>query len=556
MFRLHNLIRLSHPAAGAIRRLRLFCDRPTLHPGRALLTPTWLLALVVLALNDHLLKGAGVLPGAVTGKLSDFAGMIVAPVLLAALLRVRSRRGLLACSAAVGAVFAGINLSHGVADAWSWLMGFVWPWHITVDPTDLVALPALALGWRALVPAMSRPLPALSPMVPRVAEASAVALGSFFCVATSEGGDDGPDSGDWGEETSAEEAGTTDVDYEDLEADVYLHNAGAADIRVRTRGLRPDVQLDCFAVELDPGLLLSESLFGEGQTVSLPPSTNTAVRDLTVQRDCHAVRVEGDAFAAPFVLFWDDSDVQIEWIDGDIDDPELHTAGAVLLAADADQQVRVLESRSPVVFSVRDVPPEGAVYPGPDEQRLAWSDPPFGEHQLLAVEVGPDGCVAATVAGQDARWYLCVPEGAFPFAADQWIRVDDNFGAIDIRRVPDPQDPIAVPFTQLTLSRGGLLPTLEDVVLAASTDYNAVLAPEPTCGTVASPVDVSARYQGGEVVHLRAGDQAALAGQDRGLTLWVAHAEERVVLDPTCALGPDELAADIEVAALITTIEP
>jgi hypothetical protein len=133
-------------------RLPLSFTRPELHPARALLTPTWLLALVVLALNDHLLKGAGLLPGAVTGKLSDLAGMLVAPVLLAVLLRVRSRRGLLLCHAAVGAVFAAINLSPAAADAWSALMGLVWPWHVTVDPTDLLALPALALGWRASSP--------------------------------------------------------------------------------------------------------------------------------------------------------------------------------------------------------------------------------------------------------------------------------------------------------------------------------------------------------------------------------------------------------------------
>ena len=164
-----------------------FWRRPELHPARALLTATWLVALAVLALNDHVLKGAGVLPGALTGKLSDFAGMIVAPVLLAVLLRVRSRRGLLACHAAVGAVFAGINLSPELAAAWSQLMGLVWPWHITVDPTDLVAIPALALGWRALVPAMTRPAPALAPWLPAAGQASAVAIGGFFCVATSEG---------------------------------------------------------------------------------------------------------------------------------------------------------------------------------------------------------------------------------------------------------------------------------------------------------------------------------------------------------------------------------
>ena len=73
-----------------------------LTPARALLTPTWIASLLVLIVNDHALKGSGLLPGVVTGKLSDLAGLVVAPVLLAVLLRVRTRGGLLACFAAVG----------------------------------------------------------------------------------------------------------------------------------------------------------------------------------------------------------------------------------------------------------------------------------------------------------------------------------------------------------------------------------------------------------------------------------------------------------------------
>jgi hypothetical protein len=539
-------------------RLPLFCSKAELNPARALLTPTWLVALVVLALNDHLLKGAGLLPGVVTGKLSDFAGMIVAPVLLAALLRVRSRRGLLVCHAAVGAVFAAINLSPAAADAWTALMANIWPWRITVDPTDLIALPALALGWRVLVPAMTRPMPVLSPWVPRVAEASALAVGTFFCVATSDDGGQPPDDdgGPPQESVDGGEFDEGDVDYEDFDADVYLHNASDLDIRVRTRPLHPDVQLDCITVEEDPGLLLSESLFAEGQTVTLPPTTNIGVRDIFVERDCYAVRVEGDRFLAPFILFWHADDINVSFIDGDIDDPALHSEGAVLLTEDADHRVVVRESRSPVVFAVDDTPPKGAVLPGDDAERLGWSDPPFGEHQLAEVEVGPDGCVAVTLAGKQDRWYVCVPQGAFPFAADQWVDISDNFGAVDIVRVADPQDPVAVPLTQLTISRGNVLPAIGEVVLAASADYSYTVAPEPVCGTVARPDEITARFADSDVVRLFAGQSTKISTQDRELTLWVAHAEERVVLNPDCAEGPDELGPDVEIAALITSLEP
>ena len=541
-------------------RLPLFSARTDLHPARALLTPTWLLALVVLALNDHLLKGAGLLPGVVTGKLSDFAGMIVAPVLFAALLRVRSRRGLLACHAAVGAVFAGINLSHGIADAWSALMGLVWPWHITVDPTDLVALPALALGWRALVPAMTRPLPTLPTMptwLPRAAQASAVSIGAFFCVATSDHEpppiDD--EGGEWGDETT-DPTDPTELDYQDFDADVYLHNATAQDVRVRTRPLRPDVALDCLTVAEDPGLLLSDALFDVGQTVALPPSTNIGVRDLDVWRECYAVRVEGDMFLAPFILFWTGGEIPTTVIDGDIDDPALHTPGAVLLGIDADQRVVVQDARSPIVFAVDEVPPQDAYVPGDDSDRLAWSDPPFGAHLLADVAFGPDGCAAVTVDDDSARWYVCAPEGAFPFTAGQWVNIEDNFGAVDITRIPDPQDPVAVPLTRLTLSVGSVLLALPDLYLAARPDFDATLAPDPVCGTVARPNEITARYFDSDVYHLRPGEQATIAAPDSELTLWVAHAEERAVLDPACAEGPDALGLDVEFAALFVAAEP
>ena len=44
-----------------------------------LLHPVFWAALTILVLNDHLLKGAGLVPALLTGKLSDFAGLIVAP---------------------------------------------------------------------------------------------------------------------------------------------------------------------------------------------------------------------------------------------------------------------------------------------------------------------------------------------------------------------------------------------------------------------------------------------------------------------------------------------
>jgi outer membrane protein assembly factor BamB len=157
--------------------------RPTdaLVAERALASPLWWLALALLVLNDHLLKHSGVFPGALTGKLSDVAGLVVAGPLLAALLAARRERTVALAFAAVGAVFAAINLSPSLARAWEELTALGgMRWRVWCDPTDLLALPALVVAWRLLVPAM-RASTARRDALERLA---AIA-GAIGCMATS-----------------------------------------------------------------------------------------------------------------------------------------------------------------------------------------------------------------------------------------------------------------------------------------------------------------------------------------------------------------------------------
>src|SRR5581483_7864797 len=84
-------------------------------PQRGVGHPLWLAALIVLLINDHFLKGGNVIPGCVTGKLSDFAGLIVAPVLLATVVRARRTSARFACVAAVGVGFAAVKLVPAAA---------------------------------------------------------------------------------------------------------------------------------------------------------------------------------------------------------------------------------------------------------------------------------------------------------------------------------------------------------------------------------------------------------------------------------------------------------
>ncbi|WP_113700839.1 WD40/YVTN/BNR-like repeat-containing protein [Nonomuraea lactucae] len=102
-----------------------------------------MVAVVVLLLNDHLLKQAH--PGFVTGKLSDVAGLVVAPPLLALLFLGRAD---LPATLLTGALFTLVKTAETGAEAASHLWTLVaGPSRVLADPTDLLALPALALAW-------------------------------------------------------------------------------------------------------------------------------------------------------------------------------------------------------------------------------------------------------------------------------------------------------------------------------------------------------------------------------------------------------------------------
>ncbi|MER7443161.1 hypothetical protein [Micromonospora avicenniae] len=112
--------------------------------------PISVAGLVLLLVNDRLLKVE--FPGPVTGKLSDVAGLVVAPPLTAVLLtllapRLPARTAVGLGLGLVGAVFTLVKSDAGAAAAasaiWSVVSG---PSLIRADLTDLLALPALAVA--------------------------------------------------------------------------------------------------------------------------------------------------------------------------------------------------------------------------------------------------------------------------------------------------------------------------------------------------------------------------------------------------------------------------
>ncbi len=137
--------------------------------------PWPLMAMVVLGVNDHLLKGSGWLPGWVTGKLSDFAGLLFFPLFVTAAVdtllylafRISGGRTpsyslkmwkLYAAVAFTAILFVPLKLSDTwgtlyiqamhVLDVFDWFGGF----QVTKDPTDIVAIAmfplAIGLGRR------------------------------------------------------------------------------------------------------------------------------------------------------------------------------------------------------------------------------------------------------------------------------------------------------------------------------------------------------------------------------------------------------------------------
>jgi len=112
--------------------------------------PVTVAATALLLVNDHVLKAA--VPGPVTGKLSDVAGLVVAPALLATLCALVLPRLPARPVAVVAVVTTGLGFgwvkafpagAHVASAAW----GLILPSRVLADPTDLVALPALAVAW-------------------------------------------------------------------------------------------------------------------------------------------------------------------------------------------------------------------------------------------------------------------------------------------------------------------------------------------------------------------------------------------------------------------------
>lgn len=520
---------------------------PALRPSRALLHPLWLGSLAVLVLNDHVLKGAGLLPGVVTGKLSDVAGLVVAPALLAALVRVRGPRGWMLAHVAVGLVFSAIQLSTVAASLWSGAMAAVgFPWVITRDPTDLLALPALALGAFGLLATLRRPTPGGAR---RTAEAALAGTGLLCCAATS------PPPGE--------------PFRQPLWTDVYVHNAGDEALVVRMRGLAPSVDLDCEAVAEDPGRLITEPLFGVSESFLLDPDQSFGLRinnewdePEAVARDCYAVLLDVDGLP-PAVAFWKDGSVPEHQVPGEGEE-EGDPRGRIELqpSGDPDTFGTFEAVGDEVLFLVPEATPpvDGACAPQSDAGRIEWSEASSRTWELLAAERGFDGCFALDLGIRDDaaelieqyRWYLCAPLEELPIEPGRMVAMESRAESeVVLRTVDELADQ---PRVELQASRGTVFPSLQGVQVAAVPEFDCGYQVAETCGTVTRATSVSAGGGDFEVFELAPGERKTVSdAAGVQLTMALAHAEERAALDYECAEGPDELGLDLEVVAVLVT---
>jgi hypothetical protein len=279
------------------------------HPAAALGHPLFAIALIVLVLNDHALKGAGILPPIVTGKLSDVAGLLVAPAVLAWLCRARTWRGWLAAHVVVGAGFTALELAPALvsrvesASAWVGLPMRMWP-----DPTDLLALPALAISLvvlrterrpaSALIEERSgvtvdRHLPPSAGVGMPSRRGATHVIGVFALVACTATSQSSPPP-----RYPFRPRGV-------IEADLVLRHTGSTDLAVSVRRLRDGLEVDCDGLLEAPHQMLDASDFTEAKEWTLARGDGVPLWDRfdgAPTRECYAVRLT--AHGQEWLLTW------------------------------------------------------------------------------------------------------------------------------------------------------------------------------------------------------------------------------------------------------------
>ncbi len=409
----------------------------------ALRHPLWWASLALLVANDHWLKGADLLPGWLTGKLSDLAGLIVGPVLLSALLRARGPRVRGVAFVLVGGWLAAVKLVPAAAAASVALAAlFGLDWTIAPDPTDLIALSVLPLAWHV---ASHR-----GPLAPRAwAERLAVGVGVAACVASP------PPRPSWN--TAA-----------------YLVNRTGERLEVRVRWL--EVRVDCAAIGERFAEVLPRDVFRAGTIYALEPDETLPLdRGLVDRPDpwtpadptghagtCDVVMISAEGLPET-VVFWDGLEPRTVF---EMDTERVERDGLSMLAS--GEELRLEPGPGYALAEPVDLwETDGACRDYGTISGFAWSELPLwtGQQATLAeVRVGIDGCMSLRIEadGTEHRAFVCVPPDDFPFASGDEVRIDhepmiDGDARLRIIRELTRDDGSSWRVGELLVHRGGLL---------------------------------------------------------------------------------------------------
>ncbi|NUN12184.1 MAG: hypothetical protein HUU55_00955 [Myxococcales bacterium] len=373
-----------------------------LRPFRVLLHPLWVVSLCLLVVNDHWFKQ--VYPGWLSGKISDFVGLIVAPWVLCALFGVRRRGTAAGVHVAVGVIFSAINLSTGAAGIMSMVTGWVgFPWSITVDWTDLVGLPMLGVSWIYLLPKATHAEMVTKRSAIRfqyVVSRLTLILGAVACMATSP-----PDP----DVTDAQPFPPVPI-----QTDAYLFNNTGISRVIRLRPLNDAIRLDCDLIATDPNGLLARSVFGKASVYELFPNSFLPLVRSNNVNECTAYLIDGDGLPVR-LLFWTKDDLPVI-----LTDSSAPLGRVELVLEGTDQTALHVDPTSPVdlFFPAPPLEPapsaQGCAVPSA-EQSIVWELPvPLGVHTLTDIQVTSDGCAALTLSqgeGESIQWFVCLPYG-------------------------------------------------------------------------------------------------------------------------------------------------
>ncbi len=557
-------------------------NRPRLQPLRATLHPAFLVAVAVLLVNDQALKGSE-LAGVFTGKASDFAGLFFAPVLLAAILGVGTRRALWGCGAAVGFVFAAINLSAEAAAIWDAAVSTLYPFHTTVDPTDLFALVSIPVGLLVLEPSMNRDS---APARRRALELAVVTTAALGSIATAE-----PCTERNGCLLPMEQSAQVSI----LNKTNELHV-------LRIRFVRPEVEIDCDIVREAPAEFLNDAIFGppetwfvqSGQEIPIDPNRNGFGQP---NSECGVALVESDQ-VENVVVFWE-SNLETKFFPFDADIPPEIPADPQTIVLDADySEVAPDEmhpwrnrsecgeradlcdqdlldplaerptgveyfwrSQNPEPLHFERTPIEGGTIPDVPElcripsaaDSVSWADTPGRtDFNVVELEEGVDGCHRLRLRDQFAAedetesWWLCVPFDSIAFLAPQedgttWrIAVVMTQGDGNLFR--GGYEGIRITATELDAARNAISDRQISVVRGfgvpddlADFGFQVRLREgcepfEAECGQVGMPVDVFVEQFSDTIPP----GESRSYGEVLPVDLYIVRAEYRPVRDSTC----------------------